>query len=524
MPNVKRAHLRAVGKSEVPTSDRCAGPRHAATALKAIAGAGDAEEAFRALHEWAVGPAARSATADVVEEELHVGGREVLRLLLQESIAARGVGDVGPAVVLVEGGQELRLGEHRDHTCNYASLFGDVSIQRQGYWAPGQSSVHPLDEALNLPMRSYSYPVQERISKLVARAPYEEAITTLAETTGVKLPKRQAEEIVEEAAADFDAFYKARISQMPPPDETGEILVGGLDCKGVPRRKTREELAEPRPAHLGKGEKRQIKKMATVASVHTVRPHYRTAQEVVSQLLDPRDPSAPRRSTPRPAAEYRRVWASVSKSKDAVIEEVAAEMRRRDPSRKKVAACLTDGERALQKRALRHIVAAFPGLILILDIMHVLSYLWEAAHAFHAEGSENARLWVRQRLLQILQGQVSSVVAGMRQSATKQGLTGSKRRAVDKACNYMLRNKQFMRYHEYLARGLPIASGAVEGACGHLVRDRLERTGAIWTLEGAESVLQLRALDKSGDFDAYWAFHLDQERHRNYAIPWRAAA
>jgi hypothetical protein len=186
--------------------------------------------------------------------------------------------------------------------------------------------------------------------------------------------------------------------------------------------------------------------------------------------------------------------------------------------------CLTDGERALQLRALRQIRAVFPALLVILDIIHVLGYLWEAAYSFHAEGTEQARLWVRERLLLILKGKVSAVAAGMRQSATKQALTGAKRKTVDKACNYLLKNKAFMRYHEYLAAGLPIASGNVEGACGHLVRDRMERTGAIWTEQGAEAVLQLRALEKSGDFDEYWAYHLERERQWNYAEQYQLAA
>ena len=131
-------------------------------------------------------------------------------------------------------------------------------------------------------------------------------------------------------------------------------------------------------------------------------------------------------------------------------------------------------------------------------------------------------MWVRQRLLKILHGEVSSVAAGIRQSATKNKLTGKKRKAVDKACNYFLRNKDRMRYDEYLALGLPIASGDVEGACGHLVKDRMERTGAIWWPEGAEPVLKLRAIEKSGDFDDYWQYHLEQEQRRNYPARWLA--
>ncbi len=132
---------------------------------------------------------------------------------------------------------------------------------------------------------------------------------------------------------------------------------------------------------------------------------------------------------------------------------------------------------------------------------------------------------MRERLLQILRGGVSRVAAGIRQSATKQGLSAAKRHLVDKACDYFLKNKDRMDYGYYLALGLPIASGMVEGACGHLVRDRMELTGALWNVEDkrAEAVLKLRALDKSGDLEDYWDFHLNQEHKRLYQQTWKVA-
>jgi hypothetical protein len=126
---------------------------------------------------------------------------------------------------------------------------------------------------------------------------------------------------------------------------------------------------------------------------------------------------------PRP--ENKRVWASLLKGKTAVIEEVAAEMDRRDPARSATRLALTDGERALQIRVdQKHKVT------LILDLMHVLEKLWKAAYVFHAEGSLEADLWVLDRTLRILFGEVGQVVKGIRQSITKRGLTGPKRKTL----------------------------------------------------------------------------------------------
>lgn len=508
------------------------------SALDAVKEAGDAEEAFFRLQAWSKSDLALRACADQVEQELFRGGMEIQRRLLEENFRARGRGDVGKAVVVLGAGaddgdedngrtREQRLWRRQNHSRQYESLFGEVYVERLGYSVPGEKSIHPLDEELNLPRRRYSYPVQERVALRAGRGPFDEVVDEVQRTTAAKVPKRQVEQIAEDAAQDFDAFY-AECRQGLIASSEGTMLAVGLDCKGVPRRKSKEELAESQPIRLGPGEKRTKKKMATVASVHTCDPHYSTAEEVVENLVDGKrkDEQTKASSKKRPRIENRRLWASVRKSKDEVVQEVCAEMQLRDPEGAKRAVCVMDGERALQKRAMKYLAKAFPGLIIILDIMHVLDYLWDAGHALCEDPDEETRLWVRQRLLSILQGNVSRVVSGIRQSATKQGLGGSKREILDTACNYMLKNKDRMRYDEYMAAGLPIASGAVEGACGHLVKDRMEVTGALWDVEDdrAEAVLRLRALDKSGDFEDYWAFHLQEETVRGYDRKWAVAA
>ena len=155
-------------------------------------------------------------------------------------------------------------------------------------------------------------------------------------------------------------------------------------------------------------------------------------------------------------------------------------------------------------------------LIVVLDFIHVLEYLWRAAHCFHAPGSEAAEQWVGERAEHILQGKSSAVAAGMRRSATRQGLSAYAREAVDACADYLLNYRDYLHYDRYLTEGLPIASGVIEGACRHLVKDRMDLTGARWGLARAEAVLKLRALQASGDFQAYWNFHTRQELMRNH--------
>lgn len=309
---------------------------------------------------------------------------------------------------------------------------------------------------------------------------------------------------MEDASRDVEAFYERR--KPLPPADTGEVVVGAVDGKGIPMRKA--ERAE-KVVRRRKGEKANKKRMATVAAVFTRDRCVRTPEEVVESLFaEGTRPSEPQGERIYP--QEKRVFASLKRPKEEVIGEMAEEMARRDPGREKSWACVCDGEEALQRR----VNTALPGVVLILDLLHVLSYLWKAAYVFHAEGSQEAAAWVRRRLLWILEGRSGQVVKGLRQTVTKRKLKGAKKKALRSAANYLHRNRSRMRYHDYLAKGLPIASGAVEGACKNLVKDRMERSGMRWTEDGAEAMLKLRAAYLSGDFDEYWRFHVRQEQRR----------
>ena len=126
-------------------------------------------------------------------------------------------------------------------------------------------------------------------------------------------------------------------------------------------------------------------------------------------------------------------------------------------------------------------------------------------------------MWVQERLLRILRGEACLVAAGIRRSATRRKLTPDNRENVDQCADYLLNHASSLHYDECLAAGFPIATGVIEGACRHLVSDRMDLTGARWSLAGAEAVLRLRALRSSGDFDEYWRFHEQCEYERNHA-------
>jgi hypothetical protein len=253
--------------------------------------------------------------------------------------------------------------------------------------------------------------------------------------------------------------------------------------------------------------------MAQVAAIYAIGRHVREPKDIVRDLR-PVQEAVPRK--PRPKPVNKRVSASVEKEPAAVIDAYFQEALRRDPHQLRQWVVLLDGNEhqleLVRDAARRHEVQ----VTVVLDIIHVLEYLWKAAYCFHSAGTQDAERWVMARLLMLLDGvDASAVAGGIRRSATLQQLES--RDAVDVCADYLTKYRELTRYADALREGLPIATGVIEGACRYIVRDRMDKTGARWSVAGAEAVLQLRALRTNGDFDASWQHHTAAEYRRNHA-------
>jgi hypothetical protein len=233
-------------------------------------------------------------------------------------------------------------------------------------------------------------------------------------------------------------------------------------------------------------------------------------------------PNEDRPTKPRP--EGKRIWASVAKERGQVTQEIFREALQQDPHQEKVWVALVDGDKKQIRLLESQAKSRNLKLTVIVDIIHVLEYIWKASCAFYAEGSRERESWVGEQFYRVLQGKSSQVAAAMRRKATKLKLSQTKRKSVNACARYLLTYKQYLRYQVYLSKGWPIASGVIEGACRHLIKDRMDRTGARWSLKGAEAVLKIRSLVSSGDFDAYWQFHEQQELQRNHGESYEVVA
>lgn len=479
-----------------------------------------AREQFEALLLTLQAPKTQEMTHDELEQLLLTEQRELMRRCLQGHLDQRGKGVVS-ALVVSACGQVLR--HQRSHTRQIESVFGRVRLSRTGFGGRGLDCLHPLDAALNLPPTLHSHTVERVVAESAAKESFDEVLKTLDSYTGAKVSKRQAEEITRRVAQDFNAFYEQeRGGSVAPAAETGWVLVVTADGKGVPMikrdlRPATQAAAEtrlPRLAHrLSKGEKKGFKRMATVAAVYTIEEWPRRPEQIVRELEAKLREVSPR---PRPRPQEKRVWASLVQPPEEIIAQAFEEAERRDPEKTKQWVALSDGNElqlGLLLVAAEHYQVK---LTIILDLIHVLEYLWRAARVFYKEGDKRAEFWVSERLLAILEGRSSQVAAGIRRSATLLKLGRQARLPIDKCADYLLKYRDFLRYDQYLAAGYPIATGVIEGACRSLVKDRMEVTGARWSMAGAEAVLQLRALRASGDFESYWKFHLAQEQKRHH--------
>ena len=419
------------------------------------------------------------------------------RTLLLHFVQQKGVGDVGPTLTLNDG-QLLLRGAVVSRP--YLSVFGEIPIARTVYGSAADPQA-PLDAALNLPGWKYSYLLEEWGLAFTTKESFQEAGRTLEQILGVGLAVRSLERLAGKASAEVAAFRAAGLA--PEADQEGALLVTTADCKGVPMRRTK--MAAQRGKRRKKGEKKNKKKMACVGAVYSIEPFVRTPADLIDETQ--------RKSCAldRPVPYHKRVEAQLVEDKATLFASLAQQVQQRQIEGQTLL-FLSDGERrlwTLQKQYL-------PEAIGILDLWHVMEYLWKGAHVFHPEGSTQAQAWVGQQLEKLLEGKVGYVIGGLKQRRTKYRLKGNKKKTLHSVITYFHNNRAHMRYDEYIANGYPIGSGVAEGACRHLVKDRMERTGMRWTPDGAQAILDLRSTYLNEEWTPYWNYYPAAEKERLY--------
>lgn len=468
---------------------------------------------FYDIAGWLEGAEAASLSHSELEDGLECRGRDLLRRLLQDHLELRAAREqrveVRSASGAVHGSVEA------GHTRQLATVFGTVSVERMAYRHRQAANLHPADGGLNLPAERHSHGLRRLAAVESSRGSFEEAAGAIERATGSRVGKRQVEELTARSAADVDAFYAGVERESA---EEGDVLVISADGKGIVMRPGSLRPATERAAattttklqgRLSKGEKPNRKRMATVGAVYDIEPEPRSAAEVLAR---DRDRPAP------PRAKAKWLTASVAEDAAEVVGRVFDEAERRDPAHQRRWVALVDGNNHQIDRIEAEASKRNVNVAVVVDLIHVLEYLWGAVWCFFAEADPAAEGWVHDRALAVLEGKARDVAAGIRRRATAAGLANQKRKKADEAARYLINKAPYLDYPTALANGWPVATGVIEGACRHLVKDRMDITGARWSVAGAEAVLKLRAARCNGDFDEYWQFHLNQERRRVHKL------
>lgn len=448
----------------------------------------------------------KTATADGMERQLFrrllAVGYQLLRLffLLRQMSCSR-------EAVPHENGGEMPYKQEKPRS--YFSVFGKMVIERPYFYQAEVGGVAPLDAELSLGADCYSDLLRDLAELLGVEDAYTKVVGFLARWLDQELSTQAVSGMVRADAAYVEAYYAQKAA--PAPASEAEILVAQADGKGVPM--VRESPAVPQ-VRLGKGEKRTKKKEAVVTALYPIAPQVRTPEAIIQSFFHP-ELDAPEASPPTRAPQNKEVWATLA-GKEAALTRLADRVGKREgaPITQRVA--LTDGCAAWQTQ----MQTALPTFTLVLDFIHAQEYLWQAANALFAETDAQRLAWVETQALALLSGQTEQVIQTIRSLAAAPARSPARQESLHKVANYFARNRPFMHYDVYLACGWPIASGVVEGACRHLVKDRCEQTGMRWTQPGAEALLGLRTVATNDDWDDFHHFRQRQRHQRLYHTPY----
>jgi hypothetical protein len=423
-----------------------------------------------------------------------------------------GTGDVGSTIE--QEGQIYHRFE-KLHEKRYISVFGEMQIARTAYGKrEGQKQeIIPLDARLNLPESDFSYVLQSWDQELCVNNSYKKSSHTIEEILGIGQSVRSLETMNRAMAGEVETYWQS----LPTPEanQEGGILVATLDGKGVPIVRRGAEAKSPKTQERRKkGEKANKTKQVNMAVVYSIAPFPRTAEDVINEL------QRKEQKEKRPAPCHKRMRAEMSREvegkeisgKETGFEWAAQEVAQRNPEGKKTVVCLMDGELALWRKAETYL----PNAIGILDLFHVMEYLWLAGYCFYKEGSEAAKTFVTACLRRILQGEIGRVIGGLKQRETKHPLKGYLKKQLKSVITYFENHRQFMHYDYYLDCGYPIGSGVAEGACRYVVKDRMEQTGMRWTVKGAQAMLSLRAVFLNGDWKDFQQYRIRQQQEILY--------
>jgi hypothetical protein len=463
-----------------------------------------AREEFNAILEYVLEKALGREIHEV-EEGIYRMLLRLGRILLELFVVAVGTGKMGQTLVAADGNTYRYAGTSARR---YLSIFGEITILRAHYVRQGSAGLFPLDARLNLPERKYSYVLQNWMSSQTVETSFESASAWVKKHLDLGVAHRPIQRVVRDLTEAVEEFMGTLPT--PPAEEEGSVVVHTVDCKGIPMRPT-----DRNPAASKTEDKPGEKRMACVARGYSIDPHVRPPEAIVDSFFKKsRSGKEKDKESHRPKPRHRRTVASLKYPKSEVFDRSERAVKSRIHEQTKEKAVLMDGERALWNLSRDR----FPDWTEILDFSHVMEKLWIAGHLHYGKESDHAEEYVRERALLLLEGEVDLVIEDLLEALEDGTLSPAEAAEIkSKVVGYFRNNRHRMDYAEYLAKGLPIATGIVESTCKTLINRRMEGSGMLWSVDGAEAILKLRGAFLDELWDDFWTFRAQREKKRLYA-------
>jgi hypothetical protein len=412
---------------------------------------------------------------------------------------------------------------------NYLSIFGMLTLIRPSFWSEERGKMYIADESLQLPPDQNSYFIQELLGESASESDYRESVCVVNKVLDLGLSGKLSERNSRTLGILVEDFY----SQHPIEEETSAVCFSGsFDGKGVPKIKDKvvingEAVRDNPKKRLGKGEKRNVMQMATVSVTSSFTPKIRSRDNIIKGLIDSPLTKLKVENTPLEVVKnndnrwhqgiHKRAFlADQHKAVEYGIKNIHDRMTHPD-SRFVVPIDAGIGleEKVLQSVKKYNLEAQFDGIIL--DIIHVSEYVWDAATAIFGEKSNDKYPLVKKMLEDLLDSKTQEVIKQLKKVITDTELSEHKNKQIQKTITYFENHQHNMDYKKFIEKGYPVSSALVEAACGHLVKERMEQSGMRWSSKGAQDILDLRAIKLNDHFQPFMEFVIQKQRKKNFA-------
>lgn len=397
---------------------------------------------------------------------------------------------------------------------SYVSIFGRLGISRPKYYSCVDKVHYALDSYLGLPAHTYSYVLVDWMTYNSVDMDFEQSAEQLSRILGQNFYASQSKRLSDRLSVGVPAYYEQQDWSDLDQDETTHLSVG-FDGKGIPLiRSATERANQSTSTRLGKGKKRGVKKEATLSVSSSFTSKKRGTEEIIAALFS----SSVSETSPKPTKhtwhQDKHIRAFLSDKSQAIrygFEQALA----RDKSQQKPIVVLIDGDRSLEKavkkvvedKKIEHRMAAY-----VLDFIHLLEYVWKVANAHLGEKHPGREDWVKKQAGHLLNNQSQKVLGDWKKILEDKTLTPTQFKNTQAAITYLSNHQHMVAYKTYLEKGFPITTGAVESACGHFIKSRMERNAMHWNRDGAQNMLNIRAVKKNNNWDDYLENYIHQEQ------------